>query len=397
MTGMITSYEDFGQIPLEAHYPVIWLASWYPSRTSPANGDFIQRHAEAVSAYMPVLVIHAIHDEAMDRPFSLAYRSSGGLTELILYFRHGEPLGLISTLTYNLTYYRHTMNLVRHVLERCGKPTAFHVHVPMKMGRTARWARRFFGIPYIVSEHSSKYAGDASDSFRRRSFLHRWSVRRVYRQAIAVTNVSRAVADIMRRLFETNEVKVICNLADTAVFHYAGRKPSTTFRFLHASTLTDQKNAEGLLRVFGQLYHLRQDFELVVIGAELPDDLKQPWLKANGIVTHREVARLMQDSDALVLFSREENFPCVIVEALSSGLPVITSDVGGCAEAIHAGNGIVVPAGNEKALLEALQSMLDGYARYDRKGIAAEASRLYSRETIGRQFTDLYRDLGLIP
>jgi glycosyltransferase involved in cell wall biosynthesis len=396
MNGVMYTYDAFGNIPLEHHYPVIWLASWYPSRTSPSNGDFIQRHAEAVARYMPILVIHAIHDKQLVAPWALEYKRAGGLTELSLYFRQDEPEGPWSRLTYNLAFYQHTRKLVRSVMERCGKPAAFHVHVPMKLGRLAIWARRNLDIPYLVSEHSSKYTGDAEDSFRNRSFMHRWGVRQVFRQAAAITNVSISVGEWIRKEFRTDEVRVIRNVADKALFRYTGRNASVPFRFLHASTLTEQKNARGLLRAFRELYRIRQDFELVVIGNSLPSVCEDPWLVGKGLVEHREVARLMQESDALVLFSREENFPCVIVEALCSGLPVITSDVGGSAEAIHAGNGLVVTSGDEKALLRALQSMMDGAVRYDRAAISAEALGNYSYESIGGQFTALYRDLGFL-
>ncbi len=33
---------------------VLWLVSWYPSKLSPLSGDFVKRHAEAVSLYEDV-------------------------------------------------------------------------------------------------------------------------------------------------------------------------------------------------------------------------------------------------------------------------------------------------------------------------------------------------------
>ena len=45
---------------------VLWLASWYPNRTNPFIGDFIERHAKAVAKNIKTLVIIAvIKDEAM--------------------------------------------------------------------------------------------------------------------------------------------------------------------------------------------------------------------------------------------------------------------------------------------------------------------------------------------
>ena len=41
---------------------VLWLVSWYPNRLAPFNGDFIKRHAEAVSLYHDVQVIYVVRD-----------------------------------------------------------------------------------------------------------------------------------------------------------------------------------------------------------------------------------------------------------------------------------------------------------------------------------------------
>jgi glycosyltransferase involved in cell wall biosynthesis len=100
----------------------------------------------------------------------------------------------------------------------------------------------------------------------------------------------------------------------------------------------------------------------------------------------------MQKANCLVMFSRDENFPCVIVEALCCGLPVISSDAGGCAEAIHIGNGIVVHSGNEDELLDAVKYMLNNYPRYTRKDIAEEAAALYGNERIASDFIEFYRN-----
>ena len=36
----------------------LWLASWYPSKIAPFEGDFIQRHARATALVQPVHVVH---------------------------------------------------------------------------------------------------------------------------------------------------------------------------------------------------------------------------------------------------------------------------------------------------------------------------------------------------
>jgi len=110
-----------------------------------------------------------------------------------------------------------------------------------------------------------------------------------------------------------------------------------------------------------------------------------------GEVAYNEVAVQMQQSNAFVLFSRHENFPCVIEEALCCGLPVVASNTGGVAEAVNAGNGLLVESEDIVALTDAMIRVMDNYAAFNRENIAKEAIALYNKETIANQIVDLYK------
>ena len=83
-------------------------------------------------------------------------------------------------------------------------------------------------------------------------------------------------------------------------------------------------------------------------------------LRLVGNVSQRELADYYGAADILVLASRSEGMPNVVLEALACGTPVVASDVGGVAEVITTPDaGRLVPPGNSAALAAALNQCLD--------------------------------------
>jgi glycosyltransferase involved in cell wall biosynthesis len=164
-----------------------------------------------------------------------------------------------------------------------------------------------------------------------------------------------------------------------------------------------QKNFSGIISTFEKLGQIRKDFELVLVGDTSEEASRLIFnaskifsIKAVGLLNNNDVALQLQQSHCMVLFSRSENFPCVIVESLCCGIPVITSDVGGAAEAINESNGIVVKSEDETSLLKALQNIMTNYKNYNSEQIAFEAAELYSGSNIAKKFIDIYKQLALV-
>ena len=98
-------------------------------------------------------------------------------------------------------------------------------------------------------------------------------------------------------------------------------------------------------------------------------------------------------SDFLLLFSRFENLPCVIVEAMASGLPVLSTDVGGIAEILSPERGLLIASEDEEALLQGMRQLLDTCHTYDKEAIRAYAVRTFSPAVIGRQLAEVYAEV----
>jgi glycosyltransferase involved in cell wall biosynthesis len=379
---------------------ILWLCSWYPHPASPFHGDFIQRHAHAVSAYADIHVLHI----PLTGPTtaSTAYEQkteTGSLMEWIrqIDYRPGDFLP-INKVVYNWRYQQAWRHLLEAYVRTYGAPSLVHVHVAMKAGIAAQTFCKALQIPYVVSEHASLYDESGMDHWETRSVYFKTQTRNIMRNAAAISNVSARLAVRMEKLFDVAPVQVIRNVVDTTLF-YPGHKP-TRFRFLHASALGEQKRPYDMLQAL-QAFALEEgmDWELVVCGPA--DAALKEWAEVcqiadriqwRGMISYESVAAEMRAASALILFSHHENFPCVVIEALCCGLPVLASDVGGVAEAISVENGILVSAqAGIPELSKAISSLYHRANFFDRDQIAQAARARYCYQTIGKEFYDWYQ------
>jgi glycosyltransferase involved in cell wall biosynthesis len=111
-----------------------------------------------------------------------------------------------------------------------------------------------------------------------------------------------------------------------------------------------------------------------------------------------DMIQLFHAADAYVLSSRTEAMPMVLLEAGASSLPVVTTDVGDCADVIRDGTtGYVVPAGKPEALAGAMRRIeamtaagRDAMGEAARSGIAQR----FSLDAIVDRWEALYRELA---
>ncbi len=126
------------------------------------------------------------------------------------------------------------------------------------------------------------------------------------------------------------------------------------------------------------------------------DSRSAACLRYPGLRPHEEVARYMSAADVLVLPSRGEGLPTVLVEAGSLGLPVIATAVGGVPELLGADRGVLL----DEASSAAIGAALDEF-EVRRSAATAAAARLrafvlaeHDVDTNAERLVDLYRSLG---
>ena len=121
--------------------------------------------------------------------------------------------------------------------------------------------------------------------------------------------------------------------------------------------------------------------------------LKDTFVHCLGLKEKEELAALMRQADFQVLFSRFENLPVVILESYASGVPVLSTDVGGIYERMDESLGLLIASEDEEALLEKLNFMIDNRHNYDSRHIRQYAEKHFSKEVIGQSLFDVYQEI----
>ncbi|MEO6916435.1 MAG: glycosyltransferase [Chitinophagaceae bacterium] len=380
--------------------PILWLASWYPNKFGPFDGDFVQRHAMAVSALRPVevLVVRKGVAPQMDEKLKIESSTRAGLTETIGYYKPWETgIGILNRLLSFLQYLRVYRKLIKEFISREGLPDIVHVHVTMRAGLLGLWLRKKYNIPYVITEHWTGFSTRAEDNFYQQNWLFRKTAVEILRNAQMILPVCNYLADEMKKIVIGPAYVVIGNVVDTGIFQPAS-VPDGPIRFFHASSLNKQKNPEAILRAFAVAGLATTDWRLVVAGPA-SQLLKNSGIKLGladkitwlGEISYHQVADKMKSSDLLIMFSRFENLPCVIAEALCCGLKVISNPVGGIPEMLNASNGILV--NNETQLAAAIKkSILEGRPQL-RKEIAEISFSKYNYAKIAAAYDAVYRNI----
>lgn len=381
---------------------ILWLPSWYPNKTAPFNGDFIKRHAEAVSLYDDIQVIYVVKDTdgVITKDIHIEEFENEGLSEKIIYYYTQSSISSLVNKYFSEKKYRKLYKeAVSGYIKKSGTPELTHVHVGMKAGAIALWLKKEMKVPYIISEHWSGFLDEATDKISDQPFYIQSIWKKVIEASDGVSAVSKYLARAIEKKYKIDKVEIIPNVVDTRIF-YPGANNSNACTFIHISGLEELKNVNQIIKAIFIVAKTYPDVMLSVFGSEnseLKKLVKEMGLDKN-IQFHREIpqdqlAGHLRQSMALILYSSYETFGCVIIEANACGIPVVVSDIPVFHETVAEGvNGVFAQVNNAEALAIKMIEILPNRSSFDNKIIAGESAK-YSYEKIGQCFSGWYKKI----
>ena len=384
---------------------ILYLPKWYPHKYDPMPGLFIERHGISALPHCDVSVLYVHADEHQKKPVYLFDESEEDtLNTIRIYYKRAQtgfkPLDvLINTCRFIKAHKKG----LRAIKKKFGRYDLIHVHVLTRHGLIALMEKIRKGIPYVITEHWTRYL-PSTNTYR--GLLRKIVTNIVAARASAIMPVTANLRDAMISCgLKNKNYVVIPNVVDIKMFSPdPDKKAVGKARIVHVSCFEDkQKNISGITRVLKRLSEKRQDFMVDMIGDGIHFDklvdyaremgIKDTYASYHGLKENEELASMLKAADFMLMFSRYENLPVVILESYACGVPVLSTDVGGIYEHMNDDLGVLIPSEDEEALYTALDKFLDNYKEYDSARIRKYAVDHFSNEVIGKQLFEVYKSV----
>ena len=280
---------------------------------------------------------------------------------------------------------------------RQNRPNATLAFFGMPSGAVALLLKFVYKIPYIVSLRGGDVPGFRPYDFKTFHKLIGPFLRIIWHQASAVIANSQGLYDLAHAFNARIEIPIIPNGVDGTQFTNAPRDWSYPQLF-SVGRIVYQKGLDLGLRALAQLKDLDWHWSIAGDGPqmatlkslahELGIDERVTFL---GWQSKEELAKDYQQASLFLFPSRHEGMPNAMLEAMSSGLPVVATEIAGNEELVVEGKtGLLVPSEDVDALRDALRKALTDSTLRERMGAASRlrVEKEYSWENVARQYSE---------
>lgn len=283
-----------------------------------------------------------------------------------------------------------------------GKPDVVHVHCVKWAGYAAMVLSEEYNIPYVVTEHLPKEI--FQQEFDRLSSA-RWAIpllKQAYARAGMVVTVSEELQDDLACYFGKDYRHVtIPNVVDVDFYACRERLPldGRPFRFCCLAIYDERKGYDILLKAFDQLVLSNPNVHLTIAGRGTDSAKCLQLVKGYACKDHvtilgelskEGVRNSLYESDALVLATRGESQGLVLLEALSTGIPVVSTEA--VPKSVRSSVGAKYVPVNDAIALEKAMIETMGNTSFCSEDLSLMARQMASPEMIGRRLEKVLSD-----
>ncbi|RGU93394.1 glycosyltransferase [Clostridium sp. AF15-17LB] len=214
-----------------------------------------------------------------------------------------------------------------------------------------------------------------------------------------------AINESVKKSIEENyglsskQIPLIKNGVDISKL-YSNTNVGDKITLINVGRFSPQKNHSLLIECFKDIVANYPDAELILVGdGELKADVQ---IRVNAaeiagkvifVGNVSDVENYLARADIFVMSSDYEGLPLSVIEAMASGLPVVSTKAGGVVDLVHDGeNGILVDVGDKDNFVGAVLSLIKDRESLKKMGeVSRKIAEGYSVDKMVRDYENLYR------
>ena len=387
------------------------LTPWYPDESLgyTYSGVFIKRQVEAlessgydVSVQIPKLYKHPARSVPMDiinQLTKLAESNPSGV------FRRRNGLSMVPTpIPARASMLQKASSLKEALkLKRIMEPSQAdinHVHVALPI---APALLDLSEVPLIITEHSSHVRHECQIP----------EVAELYRRSITEAKAFICVSRFLQKeISRTLNIeigstwKIVPNIVDFSAFHYQHKKEYSCKSWVYVGALYESKGVMNLLKTFNHFTaNYEADAQLTLIGGGPLEEWIKRYSRRNridhlvdirGPVRREDLAEIFSTKDLMVHLSPYETFGIVSLEAIASGLPVVSIKNGGSEdtwEDLSEISGLILdPSAKYKEIADSIEKWRSGIRNLQLKDASEILRKRFSGDVIVSQLKEIYEE-----
>jgi len=378
---------------------ILMLPSWHIR-----HGGFVRNQAQVLKGKgLTVNILENISlaittdkTKYLTFPYNAFVSAENDLTFFCHYFRDFPKFTKINT----FRWINNTVSLFEKYQKKFGNPDIIHVHSALWAGYAAFLIKEKYGIPYIITEHRGRFGQSCEYAEK---LFKKWQtplLEKAFSEAATIVPVSENQIPKIRS-FLKKEVPIIpvSNVLDTDFFYYKKRKFSEKIRFVTTNSFDRAKAYDILLPAFDNACNEISNLELTIVGGKFSGnfEFESIWktikhknnFRFVGLQDAEGVRNELWQANVFVLASRIEAQPVAVLEALSTGLPLVCTTVVPRAVAT-AENSIVVPVENKEKLTNAILEMAKNYQKYNGENISEHIKSIAGKDAFAKAIIEIY-------
>ncbi len=375
---------------------ILVIPTWYPNGEDMLMGIYHKEFCEALSKRDNIRVnMLFIERERLSSPLKYLFMKKNYVIEENGYKTYVKRMLNVERINFDIQINRYVKVLDKAFnayLKENPKPDVIHAMVTIPAGYAACILGAKYHIPVVVTEHATYYKDFYNqDKMKYTEFV----LKNAY-----YTSVSKYMLNDLPDYVKNS--KWLPNLVDTKSFMLK-RKKINGLHIAKVCAFRKGKRVEDLLSALKIIVDENKisDVSLTIVGDGYLKEFYQEkcrelgleqYVTFTGRKTKEEIAQILNESNIFVITSSNETFCIPGIEALASGMPVVSTKCFGPEEYIDNNCGKLVEIGDTKQLAQAIMDVYQNINSYDINYLRSIANR-YSAQNVTDIAINIYKEL----